>query len=80
MKEATGELTGSVIIVAAVAVLTVFFFFFFWPNVIKKNLVDSSTCSNAVCDRGFNSSGKGKYMVTCRHPKRTGYFYCPYKG
>ncbi len=76
MKEATGELTGSVIVVSAVAVLTVFFFTFLWPRVIKQNLVDDSTCANAVCDRGYNAN----HMVTCRHPVREEYFECPFRG
>jgi hypothetical protein len=76
MKEATGELTGSVIVVSAVAVLTVFFFTFLWPRVIRKGLVDDATCANAVCDRGYNSN----HMATCRHPEREEYFECPFRG
>ena len=76
MKEAAGELTGSVIVVSAVAVLTVFFFTFLWPRFIKKGLVDDATCANAICDIGYNAN----HMATCRPPDREEYFECPFRG
>ncbi len=78
MKEATGELTGSVIVVAAVAVLTAFFFIVLWP-MIKTGMEDRSTCANAICDTGFNEN----HMAWCYTPTDTGAskpFECPFRG
>ena len=77
MKEATGELAGSVIVVAAVAVLTAFFFMIIWP-MVKSGMEDRATCANAVCDIGVN----GNHMAYCYSPAdetRTIY-ECPFKG
>ena len=78
MKEATGELTGSVIVVAAVAVLTVFFFTVIWP-MVKSGMEDRATCANAICDVGYNQN----HMAFCYSPTDTSkskVFECPYKG
>ena len=78
MKEATGELAGSVIVVAAVAVLTVFFFLIIWP-MIKSGMQDRSTCANAICDIGYNSN----HMADCyspSDPSKTKTFECPFRG
>lgn len=81
MKEATGELAGSVIVVAAVAVLTVFFFTIVWP-MIKSGMQDRATCANAICDIGYLRDGDHKYMAQCYSPADSGktIFYCPFKG
>ena len=77
MKEATGELNGSVISVMAVASLTVLFFTFVWP-MLKQNLVKDANCADAVCDIGYNSN----LMVTCYDPDdvKQVYYECPFKG
>ena len=68
MKNAIGELNGSVITVVAVASLTVLFFTFIWP-LLKQNLKKDASCSNAVCDVGYNPDD----------PTQT-YFECPFRG
>ena len=77
MKEATGELNGSVITVMAVASLTVLFFTFIWP-MLKQNLIKDANCADAVCDRGCN----GNLMVDCYDPddKAKVIFECPFRG
>ncbi len=81
MKEATGELTGSVIVVSVVALLTAFFFMFVWPNV-KDNMNDRARCADALCDNGYNSNG----MAYCKvpddsdNPDDTPIFECPFRG
>jgi hypothetical protein len=77
MKNAIGELNGSVITVMAVASLTVLFFTFVWPF-LKQNLKKDSYCSKAICDTGFNSN----WMVDCYNPDDVTqtYFECPYRG
>jgi hypothetical protein len=79
MKEATGELAGSVIVVAAVAVLTAFFFTIIWP-MVRTGMEDRATCANAVCDIGYNENG----MAWCYSPSDTGddkdFYECPFKG
>lgn len=79
MKEATGELTGSVIVVSAVALLMAFFFMVIWP-MIRSNMIDKSNCANAICDIGYNEDS---HMVTCYMPDdadKSVTFDCPYKG
>ena len=76
MREATGELNGSVVVFAAVALLAAFFFMVVWPK-IKTDLDVQSSCANAICDVGYNSN----YQVDCYAPgKPTKVFQCPYKG
>ena len=77
MKKAIGELNGSVITVTAVASLTVLFFTFIWP-MLKQTLKKDASCSNAVCDVGYNSN----YMVYCINPDDSSQtvFECPYRG
>ncbi|MBQ4031109.1 MAG: hypothetical protein II625_05075 [Bacilli bacterium] len=77
MKNAIGELNGSVITVVAVASLTVLFFTFIWP-MLKQNLKKDANCSNAVCDVGYNTN----MMVWCYNPDdiTQTYFECPFKG
>jgi len=78
MEKATGELTGSVIVVSAVALLMAFFFLVIWP-MIRSNMIDRTSCANAICDVGYNDN----HMVTCYMPDDTDKsttFDCPYKG
>ena len=77
MKEATGELAGSVIVVAAVAVLTAFFFLIIWP-MVKSGLEDRATCVNAICDKGANEH----HMAYCYSPADSTktIYECPFKG
>ena len=77
MKQATGELAGSVIVVMAVAVLTVFFFTILWP-MVRTGMEDRSTCANAVCDVGANDNG----MAWCYSPADDDkeLYECPFKG
>lgn len=77
MKEATGELSGTVIIVILIAALAAFFFTVIWPF-YEDTFEKDESCANAVCDSGYNSN----YMATCYAPgtssSRT--FECPYRG
>ncbi len=78
MKEATGELTGSVIVVSAVALLTAFFFMFIWP-IIKDGMQDRATCANAMCDNGYDPN---TLMAYCKNPNDGSdeVFMCPFRG
>lgn len=81
MKQATGELNGSVITVMAVATLTVLFFTVIWP-MIRANLENDSQCSSAVCDNGFIPSGENEGMAYCynRNDPSREPFMCPFRG
>ena len=80
MKQATGELNGTLIVVIAIAALSAFFFTILWP-MLRKNLKDQSYCSTAVCDRGIETSGDYKGMVYCHAPNnKNEKIYCPYRG
>ena len=77
MKEATGELSSSLLVFAAVALLSFFFFTVIWPG-IKGNMVRKASCADAVCDAGYNNNG----LAYCYAPNDNGkkIFECPYKG
>ena len=78
MKEATGELSGTVIIVVLIAALAAFFFNVIWPFYDDTFTKDES-CANAVCDVGYNSNG----LAWCHPPGKTSAsdrFECPYRG
>lgn len=81
MKQATSEVSASVIVVTAVAMLTAVFFTVIWP-IVRQNMFEDSNCSNAVCDTGYISSGKYKGQAYCYNPydKKKEVFYCPYRG
>ena len=67
MKEATGELNGTLIVVMAIAALSAFFFTVIWP-LIRQNLV-------------IEMSGGNKGMVYCHAPNnKNDVIYCPYRG
>lgn len=76
MKEATGELNGTLIVVIAIAALSAIFFTVIWP-MLRQDLKDQAKCSTAVCDRGVDKDG----MVYCYAPKKkSDVIYCPYRG
>ena len=76
MKEATTELSASVIIIGAVAMLSALFFTFVWP-IVKEGLKNDAKCADAICDVGYNNN----YMAYCYSPNNQAYiFECPFKG
>lgn len=77
MKEATGELNGTLVVFIAVGLLMAFFFTVLWPR-LNKDLEHSARCSDAICDVGINSSE----MVDCYMPgtSKSETFMCPYRG
>ncbi len=76
MREATGELSSSVIVIGLIAALAAFFFLMVWPYYRQIHMKDES-CANAVCDIGHNAQG----MATCYSPgDSTNTFECPYRG
>ncbi len=83
MKQATSEVSTSVIVVTAVAMLTAVFFTIIWPNV-KSGMVKNSSCSNAVCDVGYigDTSHPNYGQTYCYDPYDADkdIFYCPYRG
>ena len=80
MKQATGELNGTIIVVIAIAALAAFFFTVLWP-MIRNDLKDSAKCSSAICDKGPEITGNNAGLVYC-HAKnnRNDVIYCPYRG
>ena len=78
MKEAVGELNGTIIVVIVVGLLIALFYGLVWP-IIKDGLKDNARCADAVCDVGIRS---GELGVECYspHSDKTDTFYCPYKG
>ena len=81
MKEATGELNGTVIVFMAVAALTAFFFMFLWP-LVKNGMYERANCANAVCDNGYIESGADYGMTYCYNPQDSSkeIFTCPFRG
>ncbi len=77
MKNAIGELNGSVITVVAVASLAVLFFTFIWP-MIKQNLKDDARCSDAICDVGYNENWMA-YCYNAGDNSKSVIFECPYR-
>ena len=79
MKQAIGELNGALVVVIAIAALAAIFFTIIWP-MIRTNLREDATCSNAVCDVGV-STGNNNGMIYCHAPDNSKeIIYCPYKG
>ncbi len=78
MKQAMGDLNGSVIVLSAVAMLSAVFFMVIWP-MVKQGLKDDARCADAVCDVGYNKSSG---MVDCYNPNADNQtlFECPYRG
>lgn len=75
MKEATGELNGTLIVVITVGILSTFFFTVIWP-MLKNNLHSSTKCSDAVCEPC--PKGSVCETVKCEYNGQT--LQCPYKG
>jgi len=79
MKQAIGELNGTLVVVIAIAALAAIFFTIIWP-MLRNNMLDDATCSNAVCDIGVSAT-ENNGMVYCYSPKdKTKVIWCPYKG
>jgi hypothetical protein len=81
MKQATSEVSASVIVVTAVALLTAVFFSVIWP-MLRQSMFEDSNCANAICDKGYIPNGKHKGQTYCYNPydKKKDIFYCPFKG
>jgi hypothetical protein len=79
MKQAIGELNGTLMVVIAIAALAAIFFTVIWP-MIRTNMQNDATCSDAVCDIGV-SVGEHNGMVFCHNPNdKDKVIYCPYRG
>ncbi len=82
MKDATSEVSASVIVISAVAVLTVVFFMVIWPA-IKQGFKEDANCANAVCDSGYIPQGEAdEGQAYCYNPQDDSkeIFTCPYRG
>lgn len=79
MKEATGELSGSVVIVVSVGILIAFFYYVIWPK-LDGNFKNQTACSKAVCSSASSNidTRKGVYK-TCTYKGGT-IHNCKYKG
>ena len=75
MKEATGELSNSVVVIICVAILVAFFFLTVWP-MLRGNFRAQTDCEKATCNRATFNPDTG--MITCEYEERT--FECKYKG
>ncbi len=86
MKEATGELSMTVIVSISIGILAAFFFGVLWP-MINGNFQKTSQCNKAVCDcakttRDTIESETGrKNNCLCQDSIDSNTtFYCPFKG
>lgn len=80
MKEATGELSSSVIVLSLIAALAAFFFSVLWPW-YKEMYAKDESCANAVCDNGYNRHNNGMaYCVAPEDSSLSDPFECPYRG
>ena len=78
MKEATGELNSLIIVVIIIAALVAFFYTILWPS-IKGNLIVTTSCSKAICEKC--PKGKTCSMVKCHMPNdKSNTFECVWKG
>ncbi len=76
MKEATSELSSTLVVVVMVGALAAFFFTSVWPA-ISGSLKTSANCSKAVCYKNtLDINGN----VKCRMPGSSEEITCPYKG
>lgn len=75
MKEATGELTGTIVVVVSVAILIAFFYYVIWP-IMDNNFKSQTACSKAKCSTQIVTGKKG--FVYCNYKGQT--VECPYKG
>lgn len=81
MKQATSEVSASVIVVTAVALLTAVFFSIIWP-MIRQNIFEDANCANAICDTGLITTGAHSGQTYCYNPadESKEFFYCSYRG
>ncbi len=82
MRQATGELTMTVVVVTLVAILVAFFYGVLWPT-IKSNLSYTQNCNNVVCNANTLNRSTGK--VKCKYYDKNGNdtgkeVTCPWKG
>ena len=75
MKEATGELNGTLVVVLTIGLLSTFFFTVIWP-ILKNNLHSNTRCSDAICEE----CPKGSVCKTVRCTYKGQTLECPYKG
>lgn len=74
MKEATGELSSSLIAVICIAILIAFFYFEIWP-IFKTNFNAETACDKAVCEPNVD---KETGLVNCSLDGQI--FQCKFKG
>ena len=60
MKDATGELSTTVITIVAIAAISTLFLVFLYPQ-LKANIILNQACSNGP---GYGGQGNG-YTITC---------------
>lgn len=75
MKEGTNSLVGGVVVLGMIALFAALFFTIIWPH-MKSRMDQSASCSEAVCDSGYNEN----HMMYCRDPKGSTLYECPYRG
>lgn len=75
MKEATGELAGTVVVVVSVGILFAFFYFTIAPK-LDKNFRSQTACSKAICPSKPDGSG----FVICKDKATGEDIKCKYKG
>ena len=75
MKEATGELSTTVIAVVAIAAISSLFIVFLYPQ-LKSNIILNQACSNGP---GYNYvDTNGGYGVACQDKQADGNWNCGY--
>ena len=84
MKQATGELSMTIVVVALVAILVAFFYAIVWPN-IRNSMAKTQNCNNVICDYGTISYKRGKGTIQCQYYNAKGEatgkaVTCPWKG
>ena len=79
MKEATGELSSTVIVVVSVGILVAFFYYTVWP-IIDHNFKTQTACDKAVCSSKPDSKGYVNCVYTDKKTNKTTEISCKYKG
>ena len=79
MKEATGELNGTVVVAISIGVLATFFFTVIWP-MLKENFQVNSDCNKATCDCSAKTRKSHKGYCVCNIKDGKKDFLCIYKG
>lgn len=75
MKEATGELSTTVIAVVAIAAISSLFIVFLYPQ-LKSNIILNQACSNGPGYKYIDSNGG--YGVDCEDKQPDGNWQCGY--